>query len=162
MSTACPKQVKKIKSIIDFESDIVFLSDLRLNCSPCVADLEKSFLLGNKKRYKFYYNSTKNSRGTGILISSNFDCVINYTFKDQSENILAINVSMGSQKINLISIYGTNRNDPVFFTDLCNFLLMYPDSPTILGGDWNATFCTTPGPDNIDIYRMANMPSLYM
>jgi len=87
--------------------------------------------------------------------------VINYTFKDQSENILAINVSMGSQKINLISIYGTNRNDPVFFTDLCNFLLMYPDSPTILGGDWNATFCNTPGPDNIDIYRMANMPSLY-
>ena len=31
VSTSCPKQVKKIKAILDLDTDVIFLSDLRFN-----------------------------------------------------------------------------------------------------------------------------------
>ena len=43
LSTTCPKQTLKIKSIIDLCYDIIFLSDLRLNNSESVNDVEKIY-----------------------------------------------------------------------------------------------------------------------
>ena len=53
VSTSCPKQLKKVKAIIDLNCDIVFLSDLRLNKNPGVTDIEKSFLAGSSKNTSF-------------------------------------------------------------------------------------------------------------
>jgi len=161
VSTSCPKQLKKIKAIIDLNCDIVFLSDLRLNKNPGVTDIEKSFLAGSSKKHKFYFNSTMNSRGTGILISSNIDYNVNYVFNDELENILAMNISMSGQSVNLISVYGPNLDNPIFFRDLNRFFNLYPDCPTIIGGDWNATYSTDPTPQNIDIFRMQGPPSIF-
>ena len=161
VSTSCPKQVKKIKAIMDLNCDIIFLSDLRLNNNPCINDIEKTFLLGSEKKYRLYTNSTKNFRGTGILISSTIDYSVNYTYKDTDENILGLNILLGEQSVNLVAVYGPNRDNPAFYRDLNRFLLLYPDSPSVLGGDWNATYSTDPSPDNIDIFRMAGPPSVF-
>ena len=47
-----------------------------------------------------------------------------------------------------------------FYVDLHRFLTLFPDCPSIIGGDWNATFSTDNSPDNIDIFRMAAPPSI--
>ena len=107
-----------------------------------------------------HYNSTSNSRGVGILISSKLDCEILNTFRDASENILGLNVSFSGHRFLLASIYGPNLADNTFFQDLNILLNLYPDSHKILAGDWNMTFSTADTNDNIDIYRMAAPPSL--
>lgn len=70
ISTTCPKQSEKICSLIDTEVDIIFLSDLRLNNSKGIKDIEKSFL-ACKKQYKFYHNSTMAKRGSVYSLAVN-------------------------------------------------------------------------------------------
>ena len=118
------------------------------------------FLCSNTNQYMLHYNSTSNSRGVGILISSKLDCEILNTFRDVSENILGLNVSFSGHQILLASIYGPNLASNTFFQDLNILLNLYPDSHKILAGDWNMTYSTADTNDNIDIYRMAAPPSL--
>ena len=114
LSTTCPKQTLKIKSIIDLCSDIIFLSDLRLNNSESVNDVEKIFL-SSPQQYKFIHNSSRSSRGVGLLISSKLDYDILDTFRDESENILGIHINVNSHRLLFVSIYGPNSNDNIFF-----------------------------------------------
>ena len=155
VSTSCPKQLKKIKSIVDLDTDVIFLSDIRLNNNENIADLESAFLNATSNKYVFLHNSTKNKRGTGILLKNSLNTTNMHVFKDDSENILGLNLTVNENQINLVSIYGPNNDDPIFFRDLSRFLQLYPDCPSIVGGDWNATFSTDNSPDNIDTFRMA-------
>jgi exonuclease III len=161
VSTACPKQLKKIKSILDLDTDIVFLSDIRLNNSANIADLITAFRDGSNKKYSFIFNSTKNARGVGILISNHLDPVINHIYKDKEENLLAVNLKLRDVTLNLCSVYGPNRDSVNFQVELNKFLNLFPDCPSVLGGDWNATLSTDPTPGNIDIFRMAAPPSIF-
>jgi len=136
------------------------LSDLRLNKSKNIPDLEKSFLGASVGAYQFRYNSTKNSRGVGILIKNSLGLTVNYVFNDNTENILGLNISLGDQCVNIVSIYGPNSDDMSFFVDLHRFMTMFPDCPTIIGGDWNATFSLDNSVNNIDIFRMLSPPSI--
>ena len=111
ISTNCPKQTKKIRAITDLGTDIILLSDIRLADNiQSKQDLEKAFLFSSSNCYKLIYNSSRNSRGTGILYKSKLDIVINYTHKDDSENLLCTNICLNGQVLNLISIYGPNNN----------------------------------------------------
>ena len=107
-----------------------------------------------------HHNSTSNSRGVGILLSSKLDYEILNFFRDGSENILGLNVSFSGHKILLVSIYGPNLGGNNFFQDLNTLLNLYPDSYKIIAGDWNLTYSTADTVDNIDIFRMAAPPSL--
>ena len=160
VSTSCPKQLQKIKCITDLGTDIIFLSDLRLNNKDTLTDIKKIFLCSNTNQYMFYHNSTLNCRGVGILISCKLNCEILNIFCDVSENILVLNVSLSGHNFLLASIYGPNIAGNNFFQDLSTLLNSYPDSYKILAGDWNMTFSTANTNDNIDIYRMAAPPSL--
>ena len=115
VSTNCPKQSKKLYSIADIGSDIIFLCDLRLNNKD---DISSVFLNLPKKQYNFTYNSSKSSRGTGILISTKLNHVILSTFWDTSENILGLYVSIENHNFLIASIYGPNSNDPAIFRDI--------------------------------------------
>ena len=137
---------------MELNTDIILLCDLRLNKSKCVPDLEKSFLGASGGAYQFRYNSSKNSRGTGILIKNSLSPTINYEFKDSTENILGLNISLGEEKVNIVSIYGPNSDDMNFFVELYRFMALFPDCPTIIGGDWNATFSLDNSENNIDIF----------
>ena len=161
ISTNCPKQSTKIKSIIDLDSDIIFLSDLRLNNKDTTRDIEKIFLSSGNRQYKFYYNSFRNSRGVGTLISSKLNCEIISPFSDEAGNILGLYVNLDSHLLLLVSIYGPNKNnDNIFFQDLNRLLRSYPDIHVIIGGDWNLTYSTANTDSNIDIFRMGSPPSL--
>ena len=68
ISTKNDITLQKVLGICSLKSDIIFLSDLRLNSSKqssAVHDLEKLFFFNG---YKFYHNSVVASRGVGILI----------------------------------------------------------------------------------------------
>jgi hypothetical protein len=60
----------------------------------------------------------------------------------------------------LISIYGPNSNDYDFFSSLRGILLQNKEIPTVCAGDWNTTYCTDPGENNIDIINMLAPPSI--
>ncbi len=112
-------------------------------------------------QYNFTYNSSKSSRGTGILISTKLNHVILATFHDTSENILGLNISIENHNFLIASIYGPNTNDPAFFRDIRRFISLDPDANIILGGDWNLNFSINDNPDNIDIFCMLAPPSLF-
>ena len=160
MSTSCPKQTKKIKSLIDLGSEIIFLSDIRLNNRETVNDVEKIFLCSNAKQYKFLHNSTQSKRGVGILISTSLDCTIGQLYKDVQENILGVELSISEHNFLLVSIYGPNSNCNYFFQNLSACILQFPNHNVIIGGDWNLTHSTADVPDNIDVFRMTAPPSL--
>jgi len=54
ISTNCPKQLKKLSAITSLGSKIIFLSDIRLNNSPNVQDIERSLLSASHNPYKFF------------------------------------------------------------------------------------------------------------
>jgi hypothetical protein len=59
---------QKILAVVGLGSDIIFLSDTRLNsnkqCVPCKEIVKRFYLLG----YKFIHNSPLSNRGVGILL----------------------------------------------------------------------------------------------
>ena len=83
-----------------------------------------------------------------------------HTFKDEAENILGLHISISNHYFLLISIYGPNAVDPVFFRDLRRCISINPDASIICGGDRNMTYSTADTEHNIDIFRMQSPPSL--
>ena len=107
----------KVTSIINFNTDIIFLSDTRLgNKARHISDL---FRL----KYRFYSNSTMNKRGVAILIRNEFDFTLTDTFPDPDENVLLISGLTAGKKILLGAIYGPNENNRVFLSLLNELLL---------------------------------------
>jgi exonuclease III len=161
ISMVCDKQLTKITAICSLDTDIIFLSDLRLNSdAEHIEKIEKLFLYNKNKSYIFLRNSPKNSRGVGVLLSANLDLIITDKKTDIYENILKLTVSVRDHLFNIISIYGPNKDDKTFFTDLSNILSDEKHIPVIVGGDWNATMCTDNSKDNIDILKMSAPPSV--
>jgi exonuclease III len=161
VSTVCDKQLTKIASICSLDTDIIFLSDLRLNSdAEHIEKIEKLFLYNKNRSYIFLHNSSKNSRGVGILLSASLDPTITDRKIDNSENILKLTVTVRGHSFNIISIYGPNKDDKSFFSDLSNILSEDNHTPVIIGGDWNATMCSDNSKDNIDIFRMSGPPSV--
>jgi hypothetical protein len=109
ISTVCDKKLTKITAICSFDTDIIFLSDLRLNTDAEHIDkIEKLFLYNKNRPYIFLHNSSKNSRGVGVLLSANLDPVITDKKTDLEENIQKLTVSIRDHIFNIISIYGPN------------------------------------------------------
>jgi exonuclease III len=153
--------LKKISSITSCNSDIIFLSDLRLGNNAAVPDLIRIFRTNCTGTYDFYFNSTKNKRGVGILIKKDLPYNIVRTDRDVNENILSITFSLQDYVFKCISIYGPNSNDREFFSDLERFINSDPNIPLIAGGDWNLTYSILNSQANIDIINMPNPPSIF-
>jgi exonuclease III len=72
-------QTLKICGITKLKSDVIFLSDIRISNKNLIssADDIKNFFLNNPyEKYNFFFNSTKNKRGVGILIKNSLNCRI--------------------------------------------------------------------------------------
>jgi len=159
VSTKCPKQSEKIAAITGTGADIIFLSDVRLSKADIKDDIAKFFLLSTAKQYQSFFNSTGPRRGVGILVSKQLDYTVDFVMKDKTENIIGVFLSFGQEKVGLIGIYGPNTNDMNFFQDLDKMLERGKDYTLVLGGDWNLTYSTGTGTENIDIFNMNNAPS---
>jgi exonuclease III len=160
VSVQLDKQAKKIAAILSIGAGIIFLSDIRLNADPA-SNTSNMFQNASNDRYKFHHNSSKSKRGVGILISSKFNTTIIDTYKDADQNILGLAVDIDGYRMFLVSVYGPNINDPIFFDNLTNILNKYSHLPIVCGGDWNLTYSTDRTANNIDILNMTASPSFY-
>jgi exonuclease III len=111
--------------------------------------------------YNFYYNSSQNKRGVGILLRKNCNFTVLEEHRDQEENILMLRLRHKGNNTEFYvgSIYGPNRHDPAFFNNLRHHLRNVNDTPVILGGDWNCTGSTEPVRSNPDVLNMHCIPN---
>ncbi len=159
ISTKCKKTDQKINAITRERSEIIFLSDIRLNTanqSYSTHDIEKKFAF---KGYDLFHNSKGSSRGVGILLSKKLDYTINTARYDPGDNYLLMHVTIADQNLILGAVYGPNGNDDAFFEMLDGELELLERAPTVLGGDWNATWDNSDVNLNMDVLNMANIPS---
>ncbi len=70
----------------------------------------------------------------GILIDCTIQHTVHSVYKDMQENIIGLSVTINGTLLNLVSIYGPNQNDKLFFNDLLQYLTMTKGTPIILGG----------------------------
>ena len=156
-------QTKKIYGICKLNTDIIFLSDIRLcnkNLVSASNDCSKAFRINPYCSYKFIFNSSMNKRGVGILIKKCLDISEEERRTDPEENFLLVRVLYKGTALILGSIYGPNDYNPDFFTRLETAIRSLGDVPVIIGGDWNCTFSTDPLFFNIDCRNMQNLPNL--
>jgi hypothetical protein len=159
ISTLCKKTLQKICSITRELDDIILLSDIRLNSdkqATAIEDIRKRFKF---RGYDLYFNSRKNSRGTGILISTKLRYVVHDIFRDVDDNIILLDTTISDKKITIGSIYGPNTDDETFFRTLTNTCIRFNNPCTIIGGDWNCTYDVRGVHNNIDTLNIADIPS---
>ncbi len=133
----------KISALTGYNSDIILLSDVRLNGRERVVT-EKLRL-----SYTMYHNSSTNKRGVAVLIRNSLDCVILEQAVDPQENALLLK-----------TIYGPNDNNcEPFFEFLRSWLTRWGGISCVIGGDWNATPSYEPVATNPDVIFMQNIPS---
>jgi exonuclease III len=141
-------------------SDIIFLSDTRLNSRKQIAgvnDVEKKCrFLG----FSIFHNSSLNSRGTAVLLSNKIDYELISIYKDDIGNILLLKIKMNNVYVTIGSIYGPNEDNPEFFETLKQQLKNLNSDYVILGGDWNTTLDCSNSRLNIDTLNMASIPSV--
>jgi exonuclease III len=148
-------------AITSLLTDLIFLSDIRLNTSAAhIQRISKQFLYEGKRSYKLHTNSTMNRRGVGILIAADLPGELENIYKDENQNILGATYNSGDGKMRIVSIYGPNTDVKTFYTELDRYLSLEPTLPVIIAGDWNCTYSCEPAIYNIDIHRMLSPPSL--
>ena len=85
----------------------------------------------------FISGSKTNSRGVAILLKNNFEYKVNSSIVDPEGNFICINISTTAGVINLVSLYGPNKDVPSFFTAIKELLLQEKSDYDIICGDFN-------------------------
>jgi hypothetical protein len=85
----------KLYGITSLKSDIIMVSDIRLsnyaNVS-CIDSVKTTFRTNPYGGYEFFYNSTQNKRGVGILLKKSACFSVLEEKRDVNENILLLRV----------------------------------------------------------------------
>jgi len=111
--------------------------------------------------YSSYCQSRTNCRGVGILIKKKLKCAVLAIERDDiSDNYILLKADIQNQTVIIGSVYGPNNNDAAFFDRLHNSLVNLGDFPTIIAGDWNATFSCLPVDSNPDVLNMQAVPNM--
>ena len=152
--SALAKNTKtKVTSVLNLNSDIIFLSDVRLgNKAKHVSDL---FRL----RYRFFHHSTQARRGVAVLIRNELSFILDRIIKDDDENCILLDGTISGQKVAIGSIYGPNDDNRTFFEFLDSALLGFKNQAIIIGGDWNTTVSPLPAEINPDVVNMRTILS---
>lgn len=80
---------------------------------------------------------SSNSAGVAILFASNFNATVINIWKDCQGRKLLINIEVDGEKFTLINVYGPNKDDGIFFSDIAKLIDEYCEGSLILGGDFN-------------------------
>ena len=95
-------------------------------------------IVQNEWGYKAFFNSyNSRSRGVAILFNNNFEFKINKIFRDQTGNVLIVDIKLSNKSITLINIYGPNKDTPDFYSDLEKNIVEFANNDIIIVGDWN-------------------------
>jgi len=82
-------------------------------------------------------SGTSNSRGVAILLTNNFEYNIMESVVDPGGNYVALKINMFNTEVSLISIYGPNADDPIFYDTINDIINNFQSASVILCGDWN-------------------------
>jgi hypothetical protein len=85
--------------------------------------------------------------------------VINREWRDQAENAMVMDVSLGDCTVTLGSIYGPNNTGREFYRFLNQAITESTGRYKIIGGDWNTVLDPQPIPQNIDVLNMVSIPN---
>ena len=84
----------------------------------------------------FCSNNTR-SRGVAIIFNNDFEFKVKGVFRDNGRNFLLVHISTMKMDVLLVNIYGPNRDDPNFYTNLNKNIAKLKIPKLILAGDWN-------------------------
>jgi exonuclease III len=101
-----------------------------------------------------------NKRGVGILLKNSLNFTVLDVKKDRGDNILCAKLQLDGKVFIICAIYGPNKHDPIFFTDLRDFFQQLGDYPTVVAGDWNCTVNCQSGAANVDTLNMRTAPNV--
>jgi exonuclease III len=156
-------QQLKLYGIVKLKSDIIFLSDTRLNSSSNAGHLDtitNQLIFNPYCSYSMFHNSLFSSRSTAILIKKSLNISVSRQFVDPDCNILGLSICFEGTPLNIICIYGPNNFAPTFFDNLSRCIKDLGPHPLIVSGDWNCTFSTNNVGSNIDVLNMVKLPNL--
>ena len=95
-------------------------------------------IISNEWGYKAFYNSyNSKSRGVAIFFRNDFEFEVHSTFKDNSGNLLILDIEIDKQRITFVNLYGPNIDDPSFYDNLRNRVITFGNNNVIIVGDWN-------------------------
>ena len=77
------------------------------------------------------------SRGVAILFDNNFEFKIHDKQIDPGGNYIILDLEFGNRRITIVNIYGPNRDNPEFYTEIQNSMEKYENNSVIMCGDWN-------------------------
>ena len=138
-----PAKMKvKLISIINLNADITVLNDIRL-CDK--KHLVTNFLRNTEKgNFDFYANSSKNSRGVGLIVNKKANLEVSILYEDENENVLLTSVKKGENFFVLGAIYGPRQQEDLSFIDnLMNRINPFKNVPILLIGDFNLITSTS-------------------
>ena len=163
-STGSLNHKMKMYGITRLRSDIIFLSDIRLSNSENVStslQASLSFRTNPYGSYISYFNSSMNRRGVGILLKNACSFLVLSEARDPGENCLFLRIKTTGTDIEFVvgSVYGPNRYEPAFFAWIRNYLSTLGNTPVVIGGDWNCTYCKSAANINPDVINMNNIPN---
>jgi len=121
-------QASKIVSILDLNTDVVFLSGTKLNGK------DRQLADGVRMKYKLHHNSVSARRGVAILLSNNLDFEILDEARDGLENLLLLLIRIKGETLVLGAVYGPNTNEFSTYTFLQEVCLRWREYPVLLGG----------------------------
>jgi len=131
------KLKKKLKLITDVGTNVIFLSEVWMNTvkNPQNANTVGDIVSG--AGYQLVYNSTQACRGVAILIKEGIGLRVRRVIRDDGENMLLLVVESHGIACLIGAVYGPNKEDKDFYTNLRDELEEHRDKVIILGGDWN-------------------------
>ena len=144
----------------------MFLSDIRLISGNGVCNEQRvatAFKDAKNRSYSVVLHSSKSGRGVGVALANNLQLNILEDKRETNEKYLLIKLEVNGKLMVIGSVYGPNRPDRGFFTNLTRDLLSLSNNkliPIVVGGDWNLTWDSRGIADNIDTFQMASVPNL--
>ena len=93
-----------------------------------------------------------NSRGVAILLNNTFEYTIEEVVKDNTGNVMMLNLQLSDMTIKLINIYGPNSDDQKFYSTISNILNENVQDYTIWCGDFNMILNPS-----LDSYNYSNL-----
>ena len=153
----------KIHGIVSLQTDIIFLSDIRLCNTAGISNSKQvsdTFRCNPYSAYKFFNNSNSSKRGVGILIKHTLSFTVLDEYRDRDDNVLGLLINFEGKHVALCAIYGPNRVHEQFFTDIRACINQFNCENVIVGGDWNCTVSCINDDSNIDILNMRSPPNI--
>jgi len=128
LSGTAEVQAPKIVSILNLNTDIIFLSDTRLSGKHrLIEDAVRT-------KYKMYHNSSTSKRGVAILLGNQLDFEVFEEKKDNVGNVLLLRMRINDAVLVVGAVYGPNDDNFEMYDFLQDSLLTWNNLPWIMGG----------------------------